>query len=1050
MEGKTDKLNEKIRFLEAENKQLKLDKKHIAKELADAQLARNNLLAFYKEIEHELVSLKETESKLRKVLQLADNAVLFLKTTGEIDSFNTKALEIFGYENVAELKGKTLYDITADKDIEKSSIAFNKIINENATIRVEKVFKRNDGSEFPGLVTACLIDKDLALTAAIVQDITVQKEHEISQQGQITLLKNLSILKRGLSEAKSLKELKSNICTHLYKFTNASGVWIIKNVSNGFEKFYYGYDSPDKGFLLSNFSIKQNRSTPVFAKLLSYKKSTNFLKLNDTIKLPAFHKPEDIQSQAIISFKIKSGKTYFLGLNYNQENKYYEDIGFLKSVSPLLRPAFDSLEAYELLYENEAKFRGLIENQTDVIIVRDLQGYIKYVSPSIKNYGMETDELIGKATIDFIHDDDLEIASAAQRNILTQAGKTINIPKIRIILKKGIQVTAQLTITNLLNQKGIEGVIINIHDLSERVEFEEHIKESEENYRTLFENANDAIFLLNNEKIEVCNNKMLELFKAKHSQIIGKTLYDLSPEFQSNRENSMESSQKLLHWVCLDNKISYEWIHKRLDNSCIDVHVSLSPVKYSGKKYILGIISDITEIKSAHKKIEDNELRLRTIFESMNDGVFLCSDNFEISYMNQAMQNQLDIINIPKQHCYNSIYGFNKPCTWCKKSSTDLSTTVEDIYNEKNGKYYQVSRSKIKMNGETSNLHISRDITEIKLAQNLIAHSEEKFRNIFKYSSDAIFITDLDGNYREVNDQAISRTGFTRAEFLTKSFVNLSKFSKDNRAFEYLNEIKEHGQSSAEIYYLNYDSTEIFTEINGRLIDYENSKAILHISRDISARKEIERKVLEATIETEENERSRFAQDLHDGIGPYLSATKFFLKTLAMEEVPKERDVLVEKAVTSIDEIISNVKEISNNISPHVLRNFGIHSALNSFIKKLKITNIEIRIDSNIDGKRFNENLEISCFRILTELINNTLKHAKAKTIEITLSNNYNAFLINFSHDGLGFDFDETINNNKGQGLFNIINRVNSLKGKYEFNTTKNTNFQFQAIFTNI
>ena len=104
----------------------------------------------------------------------------------------------------------------------------------------------------------------------------------------------------------------------------------------------------------------------------------------------------------------------------------------------------------------------------------------------------------------------------------------------------------------------------------------------------------------------------------------------------------------------------------------------------------------------------------------------------------------------------------------------------------------------------------------------------------------------------------------------------------------------------------------------------------------------------------------------------------------------KIKAVALEKIALTIDEAINGIKEISNNLSPHILHNFGFVAAIKTFIDKLKgLRKINIKFKYNTD-ERFDEKIEITLYRILIELINNTFKHADASTVLIKFVNNNN------------------------------------------------------------
>jgi len=199
-------------------------------------------------------------------------------------------------------------------------------------------------------------------------------------------------------------------------------------------------------------------------------------------------------------------------------------------------------------------------------------------------------------------------------------------------------------------------------------------------------------------------------------------------------------------------------------------------------------------------------------------------------------------------------------------------------------------------------------------------------------------------------------------------------------------------------------------------------------------RKENEAKVLSAIIKTEEKERQKFAKDLHDGLGPILSSIKMAISAINKSVVGETNKQIVDKTENLVDNAITSIKEISNNLSPHILARFGLEKAIKTFTDTI-ITkeNLEIALSFNLDGKRYNYNVELIIYRIIGELITNTLKYASASKVEISLFYYDKKLELFYSDNGIGFEMEKS--NNKGMGLSNINSRVKSLDGKIEMHS---------------
>jgi len=199
-------------------------------------------------------------------------------------------------------------------------------------------------------------------------------------------------------------------------------------------------------------------------------------------------------------------------------------------------------------------------------------------------------------------------------------------------------------------------------------------------------------------------------------------------------------------------------------------------------------------------------------------------------------------------------------------------------------------------------------------------------------------------------------------------------------------------------------------------------------------RREAEKRVLNAIIQTEEIERKRFAKEMHDGLGPILSTIKLSVSKLSEMDQEESHKEVLRNTDYLINEAIKSLKEISDNLSPHMLKNIGLASAVKNFTNRIigpKVPNIVF--ESNLYGKRFNEDVEVILYRVICELINNTIKHANARNIELFLNQQDNTILITYSDDGIGFNTNEVIHGvSKGMGYSNMISRIRSIKGTIE------------------
>jgi signal transduction histidine kinase len=199
-----------------------------------------------------------------------------------------------------------------------------------------------------------------------------------------------------------------------------------------------------------------------------------------------------------------------------------------------------------------------------------------------------------------------------------------------------------------------------------------------------------------------------------------------------------------------------------------------------------------------------------------------------------------------------------------------------------------------------------------------------------------------------------------------------------------------------------------------------------------------EKRVINAIINTEENERKRFAKDLHDGLGPILSTVKMSLSALTDRIKDESGSVILNNTNHLVNEAISTIKDISNNLSPHVLSNFGLASAISAFTNKINQTKaVEIDFKSNMETQRLDNDKEVVIYRAVCELINNSVLHSGASRIEIELNKHEKFITLQFYDNGRGFDTSSlSKEDTKGMGLSNIETRVKTVEGVFILEST--------------
>lgn len=199
--------------------------------------------------------------------------------------------------------------------------------------------------------------------------------------------------------------------------------------------------------------------------------------------------------------------------------------------------------------------------------------------------------------------------------------------------------------------------------------------------------------------------------------------------------------------------------------------------------------------------------------------------------------------------------------------------------------------------------------------------------------------------------------------------------------------------------------------------------SITDITSDVLAKD----KATQSLLLGQETERRRLSKEIHDGIGPNMSTLKLQIdavkRKLKDETVIKELD----KINFSISEIASDIRQISHDLMPSSLIDFGVVTALSNFSNKITETGeVKVVYTSNIDDGYLTKEHELNIYRIVQELVNNALKYSNCGKIEISLQEFENKLIVAVVDDGQGIDPSKE---DKGIGLNNVNSRVDTLQG---------------------
>ncbi|WP_299219006.1 ATP-binding protein [uncultured Aquimarina sp.] len=212
-----------------------------------------------------------------------------------------------------------------------------------------------------------------------------------------------------------------------------------------------------------------------------------------------------------------------------------------------------------------------------------------------------------------------------------------------------------------------------------------------------------------------------------------------------------------------------------------------------------------------------------------------------------------------------------------------------------------------------------------------------------------------------------------------------------------------------------------------KIIATELEKATLELS--------YQKDLLHSTIETQEEERKRIAQDLHDAISAKLNVVSLSTNVLIDGKLEKNEQAHTLQHILSVTtRTLESSRRLAHNLLPPILENFGLQAAIEELCDEF-ISSKKVKINYEIKYKDLlSKSNELHIFRIIQELLNNSVRHGEAENIRLKINETNEQLDLEYSDDGKGFDI-KSVNKNKGIGLRNIESRVEILDGKLSYHS---------------
>lgn len=633
---------------------------------------------------------------------------------------------------------------------------------------------------------------------------------------------------------------------------------------------------------------------------------------------------------------------------------------------------------------------------------------------------------------------------------------------------------------------------VNLKDTEDRKQQQEELLK----YREIF-NAYLNVYMETNLEGEILyiTPSIKNLLGYEQTEVIGKNSRDFysDPDLRS----------KLIPYILQNGSVCSDNVQIRHKNgNYVDVKVSvLLAHDKNGKPIFKSIYHDISELKRVQQELEEKNNRLEVLQKVQKEIL----KNRSVGKMITAALLEYRILPVPTARVAVTLFDElnNKVDVYAVEKDTDvfqLEGSLDDSFTYRILKDNKTKRiglfetlretnttrildlnnhsyicfpllianrligaltfefsEQLPANKEYMDL-LSEISCQLAIAINNVMLNEElkssidRFKVLYEQEAMGVLETTLDGRILDANKRMLDILGYKEHEFFGLTIKDLT-FNQADYIYEdrMINDVVvENNEPLAFTKRLKNKEENIvyakiwITKVKGKPGE---SDYLLYFVEDTTDLHKSESARLAALIEGQENERKRVAQELHDGLGQVLSVIKLSLYALQNEINSEKLDKLTNFAELAIKEY----RAVSHNLIPPLLENNGLKDALNDLCINLRSSsNIEIDFNCNLVAE-LPKLYAIETYRIIQELMNNTMKHANASKVILTLEQTGNVLDIEYSDNGEGFDIEEVRKKSwsmrKGIGISNIEARVKLLNGtitiKSKINKGTSCNMQF-------
>lgn len=508
------------------------------------------------------------------------------------------------------------------------------------------------------------------------------------------------------------------------------------------------------------------------------------------------------------------------------------------------------------LAETRLRFESAFRNIVGFIAFVDEQGRVLDVNDSaLSATAVSREEIVGISFTEAPWWADIEGESEAIRAGLeaARAGHTTR-DQGRFRVADGQVRYADRSFTPVLDDSGLlKFIVVEGRDISDLVEASRKLQQREAEFRNLFENASEAIVVLDMESnafIDLNRNAEM-LFNAPKEQLLGRNPLELSPAIQPNRELSAEVAQRRLQQAVAGQLVVFEWVHKTVDGREIPCEVRLSRLPHPQKVLVRGSITDISARKSAEIRLRNQQQRMSALVENATsgileidaDGAVLSANPAAIGMLghNQAAElaGQRFVAHVAQSERSNVLTALE--AAWGGNDTSRIFPLVEEAGERMIAASFVAIRA---ADGAIARVMLMCDDITERYAHARQIEEEQRFTNaVINSLPGTFYVYAENGELIRYNDRFLKSSGYSADEVQTMSPLDFFQGDDKANVAAAVRELFSGGESQVEARLTSKDGTRVPYAFTGCLLEQHGRRFMVGVGLDITERVRNEERV---------------------------------------------------------------------------------------------------------------------------------------------------------------------------------------------------------------